>query len=215
MPFMGMTKSDSNKYINNHNIMMFFAIVFLIIGFVWLIGLSGAQTGSCTTSGFGSLVLSSENSNGDINSTYEVVAEFFISLFLILGVAMLTYILTLKKSSQKLIEKGQIYSALIVNGGKNIDDKAFTDAEKEQLQSTITLMGLPTNTISAGLTAIKQGRGIDAARGISKEDRAERQALVKAQRDKRNPKNQVTVVAKNENDSGENDAENLSEDDTN
>jgi hypothetical protein len=142
---------------NAHNVMLFFAIIFLLIGFIWLICLSGVQTGSSTTSGFGSLVLSSEDSTGNTNSTYEVLAEFFIVLFLCIGVAMLTFVLTTKKDANKLIAAGQNYAALIVNGNKNVSEADIKGAEKADIQNMISNLGLPSNTLSVGLTTIKSG----------------------------------------------------------
>lgn len=147
--------SDTKTFLNNHNIMLFFSVLFLILAFIWLIGLSGVQTGSCDTCGFGSIVLCSQDSNGDVSSTYEVVAEFFIILLTVLGVGMLTYVLTIKRAAIKLADKGENYAAMIVNGNKNITPEVAKAAKEGQLQNLVLDIGLPGNTIKAGLAAIK------------------------------------------------------------
>lgn len=148
-------KDWGKNAMNAHTAMLVIAVILLIIAFVWLIGLSGVQTGSCTTSGLGSLVASSMGDDLTPNPTYEVISEFFIALFLILGVGMLAYVLTTKRAADKLIEKGEVYSALIVNGKKDIDANMVTEANKQQLQNEVQLLGLPVNTISVGLKSIK------------------------------------------------------------
>jgi hypothetical protein len=182
----GLTISDTNKYLNNHNIMMFFAVLFLIIAFVWLIGLSGVQTGSSTASGFGSIFASSLTDVGTTNPTYEVVAEFFIAMFLILGIAMFTYVVTVKKSAQKLIEKGDIVGAFYVNGGKEITPDAMTQAQKDTLKAQITLLGLPTTVISDGLKYGQEqvGRGTDYIRGSTQSERERDRMQKQIERDR-------------------------------
>lgn len=171
--------SDSKRYLNNHNIMLVFAIIILFIAFFWLIALSGVQTGSSATSGFGSIFDSSGSidTNGDTNPTYEVVAEFFIALFLIIGMVMLTYVLTVKKTASKLIEHGHDMAALIINGNKDITPEVMARMQKEGLQNYVNVLGLPANTIKEGLIAIKEkGRdyassAIDYGTGTTREDR--------------------------------------------
>lgn len=141
---------------NTHTPMLVIAVILLVLAFIWLIGLSGVQTGSSTASGFGSIVMSSMNEDmTTINPTYEVISEFFIVLFVILGIGMLTYVLTIKKAASKLIDRGEVYSALIVNGKKDLDAATVTKANKEQLQKEITLLGMPVDTISAGIKALQ------------------------------------------------------------
>lgn len=150
---MGSYISDKNRFLNNHNIMLAFAIVFLVLAFIWLIGLSGMQTGSSTASGFGSLVFSSEDESGNLNPTYEVISEFFIALFLILGVAMLTYILTVKKSAQKLVAAGQLHSAIIVNGNKDISEQEVKEMGEDQVKGMINVLGISADKIQNGEVA--------------------------------------------------------------
>lgn len=145
----------SKATMNTHTPMIVVAFLLLMIAFIWLIGLSGVQTGSCTTSGLGSLVASSTNEDLTPNPTYEVVSEFFIAMFLILGVAMLAYVMTTKRAADKLIERGEVYGALIVNGKKDLDPNMIDETKKKELENNITLLGLPVNTISAGLKSIK------------------------------------------------------------
>ena len=150
---------DSNKFLNKHNVMMGFAIIFLILAFVWAFCLSGVQTGSSTTSGFGSVVLSSQDEGGTVNSTYEVVAEFFIILFLFIGVYMLSYILTLKSASGKLIGKGQTYAAIVINGSKDVNESDFKKMDDASKNALIDNMGMPTNIISKGWDFMRNNDG--------------------------------------------------------
>lgn len=138
---------NKKSFFNEHNVMMFFAIVFLIIAFIWLIGLSGTQTGSCNASGFGSIVLSSQDEDGNTNPTYEVIAEFFIALFLIIGVAMLTYILTTKNNAKKLVDQEQYYAAMIINGNKDLSKEDLDKAEKADAERLKEKMKDETNFI--------------------------------------------------------------------
>lgn len=150
---------DSNKFLNKHNVMMGFAIVFLILAFVWAICLSGVQTGSSTTSGFGSIVLSSQDEGGTVNSTYEVVAEFFIILFLFIGVYMLSYILTLKSASGKLIGKDQTYAAIVINGSKDITPEEFKKMDDTKKNALIDNMGMPTDSMSRAWDFMRNNNG--------------------------------------------------------
>lgn len=150
-----MSGNDSDgrtKFMNSHKLMLFFAIIFIIIALVGLIALSGAQTGSSNTSGSGSMIKSSTGGeeNGQINPTSEVVAEFFIIMFTILGVAMLTYVYTIKKSSSKLFDADMPYAALVV-GGKKIEEISQEDidsAKKDQLMGLASKVGIPATVIS-------------------------------------------------------------------
>lgn len=144
-----------SKAMNAHTGMLIAAIILIVISFIWLVGLSGVQTGSSTTSGFGSIVMSSEIDDGTVNPTYEVVAEFFIFLFLVIGVGMLAYVLTTTRAATKLLKNGQYHAALIVNGNKDVNKDTLTDAQKEQIQSNITLLGYPVTTIADGIKASK------------------------------------------------------------
>lgn len=152
---------DSNKtFLNAHNGMLGIAIVLLIIAVIGLISLCGVQTGSSNTSGCGSAIQSSTGGeeNGQINPTTEVVAEFFIVLFTVIGVAMLTYVLTIKKASSKLIEKNQKYAAIIINGNKTtLTKEQIESIQGDELKQLVSDVGLPSNTISMGLKAIKSG----------------------------------------------------------
>lgn len=151
--------SNKKTFLNAHNIMLAFAIIFLFIALVGLIALSGAQTGSSETSGVGSLVVSSTGGqqNGEINPTAEVISEFFIILFTILGVAMLTYVVITKKHATDLLNKGQLYAAMIINGNKSISESDLKDAKVDELKKLVVDVGLPSNTLSLGVAAAKSG----------------------------------------------------------
>lgn len=153
--YAGDLMSSIKSNMNGHNVMLVIAVIILLIAFVWLIGLSGVQTGSSTTSGFGSIVLSSQLDDGTVNPTYEVVAEFFIALFLIIGVGMLAYVLTVKRVANKLIDEHEYYSALVVNGKKDVSKDLRDESLKQQAQNEITLLGLPTTTIADGIRVAK------------------------------------------------------------
>ena len=151
--------SSKKTFLNSHNVMLFFAVVFLIIALVGLIALSGAQTGSSETSGVGSLVISSTGGqvNGEINPTAEVISEFFIILFTVLGIAMLTYVILTKKYATDLLNKGHLAAAMIINGNKSITEKDLKEADVEDLKRLVVDVGLPSNTLSLGAAAAKNG----------------------------------------------------------
>lgn len=142
---------------NQHMVLMVFAVIFILIALVGLIALWGAQTGSSNTSGVGSLVMSSTAEDGTMTPTTEVVAEFLIVMFTVLGVAMLAYVMTVDRCVKKLMTKDQIYAAILVAGSKNLTDEEAKNAEKDQLMKMVTDLGLPSQTIPAGLAAIKSG----------------------------------------------------------
>lgn len=160
--------TSTKKAMNGHTVMLVFAVILLFISFIWLVGLSGVQTGSSNTSGFGSIVLSSQIDDGTVNPTYEVVAEFFIILFTIMGVAMLTYVLTIKRAASKLIDEKQLKAALIVNGSKNVSSDINQEATAAQLQNDLAILGYQPDAIARGLSSMKDttkavGAGVGGA----------------------------------------------------
>lgn len=149
--------ADKKTFLNNHNAFLIFGIIFLILAFLGLLALSGAQTGSSTTSGIGSLVISSTGGqvNGEVNPTAEVVGEFLIVLLLILGVMMITYVYTIKKAATKLVDANQLYAAVVINGNNSISSEQGKKLKKEEVQNLILDLGLPSNTIPLGIAASK------------------------------------------------------------
>jgi hypothetical protein len=165
---MSSTISDKKRFLNGHNIMFGFALFFIIVAFIWLVGLCGAQTGSSTTSGFGSIVLASQGDNGDVSSTYEVVAQVFITLFLILGIGMLTYVMTVKKSAEKLIDAGEYKAAIIINGNNKLTSEDIEKLNKEQAKNLVRNLGLPSNTLSRmGESSRRAGKYVYDAAGYA------------------------------------------------
>lgn len=156
-------KDWGKNAMDGHSAIIAIGVILLVLAFIWLIGLSGVQTGSCTTSGLGSLVASSLGEDLTPNPTYEVISEFFIVLFVILGVGMIAYVLTTKRAADKLLEKGEVYSALIVNGKKDIDAAQVEAAEKAQLEKGITLLGLPVTMLSDAIKIQKDNASASAA----------------------------------------------------
>lgn len=150
--------SDYKTFLNKHNFILIFGIIILIIGFLGLISLCGIQTNSCTTSGLGSFVESSTGGeeDGQINTTAEVIGEFLIVLFVIVGVAMIAYVVTLNGVTDKLIKKNELYAAVVVNGNKSLTKTDVENLKKEQVQYLVTDIGLPSNTISEGLKALNK-----------------------------------------------------------
>lgn len=156
----GKSSESRTKLMNSHKVMLVFAIIFLFLGFFGLLALSGAQTGSCYTSGLGSAIRSSTGDgeeDGHPTPTAEVLAEFFIFLFLCLGVGMVTYIFVVKKKAGQLLDAGEPKAALIVNGKKDITPEDIKQAEKDQLMFGLKDVGLPSGVISAGLEYLKKG----------------------------------------------------------
>jgi hypothetical protein len=111
--------NDRRKSINGHTYIIIFAIIFLIIAFVGALVLSGTQTGCIETAGCGSLIRSSTGGevDGEINPTSEVIAEFLIIFFLVLGVGMAAYAWTMSRVTSKLIDDYPA-AALVINGKK-------------------------------------------------------------------------------------------------
>lgn len=146
------------KLMDSHKCMLGFAILFLFLALFGALALSGAQTGSCYTSGLGSAIRSSTGGqeDGQPNPTAEVIAEFFIFLLLCIGVAMVTFIFTTKRAAGKLIDAGEPRAALIVDGKKDISKEAIDQAKKDQLMYSLKDLGLPSNVISAGMAKLKE-----------------------------------------------------------
>lgn len=153
-------KAYDAAFKNKHLIVMIFGIIFIIIAIVGLIALWGAQTGSSQSSGIGSLVLSSTSDDGTMNSTTEVVAEFLIVMFTILGIGMLTYVWVVDKNVKTLVNNGQTYGAILVAGNKKITPEMAEEAKKDQLKVDISDLNLPSSVIDAGLKSIKQGAAV-------------------------------------------------------
>jgi hypothetical protein len=127
-----------NKNINKHHVMLFIGIICLLIGFIGYLVISGTQAGWCNTNGEGSgcfvkWITSNEDSNGTLNTTTEVVAEFFAIMFIVVGVVLTTYALTLTNLSKTLLSYKQYQALLLLNKAKDADEKAMTDAEYADL----------------------------------------------------------------------------------
>lgn len=151
---------DSISKINNHTIMIFFGVIFILLAFIAFFSLCGYQTGSCDTSGTGSMVTSSfESSDGKSNTSAEVMIEFLIMLFTLVGVGMLTYVWTITRASKKLIESNprQTLAALIINGKKDISPEDLKEAEKEELMTISAKMGIPASAIANAAESAKRG----------------------------------------------------------
>ena len=120
------------RSINNHGIMAGFAVLFIILAFIWAIGLCGLQTGSSETSGFGSVT-----SNINDNPTYEVVVETLVIILLIIGVAMIAYVLTLNNAVKKLVQNNQYQGALILSPSNDIKQSDLESAETATIYTTL------------------------------------------------------------------------------
>lgn len=150
---------DSISKINNHTIMIIFGVIFILLAFIAFFTLCGYQTGTCETSGTGSMVTSCfETSDGKSNTSAEVLAEFLIMLFTLIGVGMLTYVWTITRASKKLIESNpkQTLAALIINGKKDISPEDLKEAEKEELMTISAKMGIPPSVIANAAASAKR-----------------------------------------------------------
>lgn len=150
-------KAYDSAFKNQHLIVMIFGIIFIVFAFLGLIALWGYQTGSSETSGLGSMVVSSTGEDGEPSTTSEVVAEFLIVLFTILGIGMLTYVWVVDRNVKTLVNNGQVYGAILVAGNKKITPEMAEDAKKDQLKVDISDLNLPSSVIDAGLKSINQG----------------------------------------------------------
>ena len=154
------TKSSESrsKLMNSHNWMLVFAIIFLFLATVGALALSGAQTGSCYTSGLGSAIQSSTGGEPDQPPTAsgEVTAEFFIFVLLIIGVAMITYILVVKKKANQLLDEGEPKAALIINGKKDNTKEDIKNASKDQLTHDLKDAGISMNAFSTYMKTLSK-----------------------------------------------------------
>lgn len=134
------SKEWSDKNINKHYVMWVFGIIFLLIGLIGFILISGAQTGSSDTAGSGCLVklCTGGSEDGNINVTTEVVSEFFAIIFLIIGLGMCVYAWTLSDISTQLINAGQYSAALAFNSAKNLSSNTKKEAELADLKTDLT-----------------------------------------------------------------------------
>ena len=128
-------KSDYKNKLNNHTVMIVFAVLFLVFGIICLFALWGAQTGSCETSGLGSALRSSQDDTGEISPTSEVISEFLIVLLCVIGVGMLTWALCVKGNAKKLMEKKEYAAALMINSSKDITPEDVEAAKIDQLKA--------------------------------------------------------------------------------
>lgn len=147
---------------NQHMVVLIFGIIFVIIALVGLFALWGAQTGSSQASGIGSLVMSSTSEDGEMSATTEVLSEFLIIMFTVLGIAMLTYVWVVDRNVKKLVDNGQVYGAILVSGNKKVTPEMTEAAKKDQLKEDIKDLNLPSSVIDAGLKSIKEGATIAA-----------------------------------------------------
>ena len=157
------TKALSSAYsaaknINGHTIMLIIGFICLIIALVGFFSLCGVQTGTCETSGVGSLVVSSTggSEDGTINPTTEVVAEFLIIMFTVIGVAMLAYVWTITRVTKKLLLDNKYpAAAILINGVKNIDEKDIKTAEMQEMKTISAKLGIPPNALSMSMQYAK------------------------------------------------------------
>lgn len=151
----GIGNSLSN--INRHTVLIIVGVICVFIAIVGFLSLCGYQTGTCETSGVGSLVTSSfETTDGEINPTAEVLSEFLIIMFTVIGVAMLAYVWTISRASKKLVKEGDTLGALMINGKKDIKPEDLKKAEMEELTTVSAKLGIPPNALQMGLQMAKQ-----------------------------------------------------------
>lgn len=137
------TSTDYKNKLNNHTVMIVFAVIFIIFAIICLLALWGAQTGSSETSGLGSALRSSQDDTGEISSTSEVIAEFMIVLLTVIGVAMLTWALCIKHNSSKLIAEKEFKAALLINSSKEVTAEDIAAATQDQLEKDIADANIP------------------------------------------------------------------------
>lgn len=148
---------DSISKINSHTLLIFFGVIFILMAFITFFTLCGYQTGTCDTSGTGSMVTSCfESSDGKSNTSSEVVAEFLIMLFTLIGVGMLTYVWTITSASKKLLAEKQTAAALIING-KDVTERDLKTAEKEELMTMSAKLGIPPSVIANAAASARNG----------------------------------------------------------
>lgn len=148
------TSTDYKNKLNNHTLMICFAVFFIIFAFICLLALWGAQTGSCETSGLGSALRSSQDDTGEISATSEVIAEFMIVLFTVIGVGMLTWALCIKHNSSKLVAEKEYKAALLINSSKNVTADDIAAATKDQMEKDAADAKIPLgmwNKFKAGM----------------------------------------------------------------
>lgn len=127
--------------LSQHNFAYFIAWLFILIALLWIIGLSGAQTGSSTSVGAGSL--SSINPDGDPNSNYEVFVEAISIVLIAVAMGILTYYYTKTKIASDLIAKGYGAAAIEVDGDKNINKDQLNKYKKDEIAKLMKEVGPP------------------------------------------------------------------------
>lgn len=140
-----MAKTDNNSplkdNLNSHKFVYAFAFIFILLSLIWIIGLSGAQTGSSTVMGAGSIL--SINPTDDPDPTYEVVVEGLVFIFVFIGVAMGVYYYTKSKIADDLISKGYLSAGLEVDGKKDINKETEMMAKREEISKLSSQIGMP------------------------------------------------------------------------
>jgi len=149
---------DFAKSINSHAYLLAAGIIFILIAILGFFALSGAETGSCYTSGLGSMVQSCTGGDGegDVDSTTSVVSTFLILMFTILGVGMVAYVWTINNVSKKLIAEKQVYAALIANGKTDLNPDDIKAAEMQELTSLTGKFGISEHAFSDALSIAKR-----------------------------------------------------------
>lgn len=131
------SKNPQNWYkknINNYHFMLVFGIIFLLIGLIGYFVISGTQAGWCNQDGEGSgcfvqWITSNQGGDGTLNTTTEVVAEFFAIMFIIVGVFLTVYSVAHTNISNTLLNYKQYQALLLLNKSKYSDDDAISEAE--------------------------------------------------------------------------------------
>lgn len=146
---MGKKSYDYAAGLNRHTWMIVVSIILLFVGLIGFISLCGAQTGSSETAGCGSLVASStgDDGEGDIDPTTEVVAEFLIVLFFVLGIGLLTYAWTITSVSKKLINEGFTSAALNINKNGNVSSDELDEAKKDEFNNLANELGFSAKNV--------------------------------------------------------------------
>lgn len=171
-------------YKNSHNIMMAFGIILLLIAIIGFFVISGVQTGSSDNTSSGSMVTSSTGGqeDGEINPTAEVISEFLVVCFLIIGVGLVVYAWTISNVQSNLFKNGAYRAALWVAGKKDTSEEVKKEASEAEIIKMFHENPDIANKVIGGI-ALQAAKEQNAAVGTAI---AQAKAAAEADKDKDN-----------------------------
>lgn len=113
--------NSSSNFLKSYTIWYIVAGFLILVALFWSIGLSGAQTGSSTTIGAGSII--SVNPDGEPSVNYEIFVQATSIILTMIGVAIFVYYYTKERITKDLVNKGYTQAAMEIDGKNESERK--------------------------------------------------------------------------------------------